>query len=62
VRLPGLDLTAQIGLILVIAGVWAARTNNPGTARTLSWIAVMAGSWLVIATFILRRPVLAIGR
>ncbi len=50
-----------VGLVLVITGVWAARTNNAATARTLSWIAVAAGAWLVIATFLLRRPIPTIG-
>lgn len=50
-----------VGLVLVIAGVWAARTKNASTAKTMNWIAVVAGVWLVIGTLILRRPVIAIG-
>jgi uncharacterized membrane protein HdeD (DUF308 family) len=50
-----------VGLVLVIAGVWAARTNNANTAKIMSWIAVVAGVWLIIGTLILRRPVMAIG-
>jgi uncharacterized membrane protein HdeD (DUF308 family) len=50
-----------VGLVLIITGVWAARTNNARTARTMSWIAVGAGAWLLIATLILRQPILAIG-
>lgn len=50
-----------VGLVLIVTGVWAARTDNAGTARTMSWIAVIAGGWLVIATLILRQSVIAIG-
>jgi hypothetical protein len=48
-------------MVLVIAGVWAARTKNTNTAKTMSWIAVVAGVWLIIGTLILPRPVMAIG-
>ena len=32
-----------VGLILTIVGLWAARTNNADTARTMNWIAIVAG-------------------
>jgi hypothetical protein len=50
-----------VGLVLIITGVWAARTNDAGTAKTMSWIAVVAGIWLIIGTLILRRPVITVG-
>ncbi len=46
----------MIGLILMIAGVWAARTGNPITARTMNWIAASAGLWLMVSSFVLRYP------
>lgn len=39
------------GIVLVIAGVWAARTVDVQTARTMDWSATIAGAWLVIAPF-----------
>ena len=50
-----------IGLILMIVGVWAARTSNAGTAKTLSWIAASIGVWLMISSFILRYPIINAG-
>ena len=50
-----------IGLLLMIAGVWAARTSNAGTARTLNWMAAGAGLWLMISSFVLRYPVIYAG-
>jgi uncharacterized membrane protein HdeD (DUF308 family) len=50
-----------VGAVLIITGVWAARTNNAGTARTMSWIAAIAGVWLLIATLILRQSVTTVG-
>lgn len=50
-----------VGLILMIVGVWAAWTSNAGTARTMNWIAAGAGIWLIISSFILRRPVITAG-
>jgi hypothetical protein len=44
------------GLILMIAGAWAARTSNVNTARTLSWTAAGGSAWLMISSFILRYP------
>ena len=50
-----------VGMILIIAGAWAARTSNVGAAKTMDWIAAVAGLWLVIASFILGNPILAAG-
>jgi len=51
-----------VGLILMVVGVWAARTSHAGTARTMNWIAIVAGSWLIIASFVWGNPFIAIGR
>ncbi len=51
-----------VGMILVIAGVWAALTSNVGIAKTMDWVAAIAGGWLVVASFIFGNPVLAPGR
>ena len=51
-----------VGMILVLAGAWAARTSKAGTAKTLDWVAAVAGLWLIIATFIFGHPVMAVGR
>jgi hypothetical protein len=50
-----------IGLLLMIAGIWAARTGNAGTARIMNWIAAGAGIWLMISSFILRYPAIGGG-
>ncbi len=50
-----------IGLIWMVAGVWAARTGSRGTASTLSWVAAIAGAWLVMASFVLRNPAVSPG-
>jgi len=50
-----------VGLILMIVGVWAARTSNAGTAKTMNWIAASVGVWLMISSFILRYPVITAG-
>ncbi|RPI87358.1 MAG: hypothetical protein EHM41_05230 [Chloroflexi bacterium] len=50
-----------VGLILMIAGIWAARTSNVGTAKTMNWIAAGAGLWLMISSFILRYPIINAG-
>jgi hypothetical protein len=44
------------GLILMIAGAWAALARDVRTAKTLDWIAAVAGVWLIIAPFILGIP------
>lgn len=43
-----------VGLILMFTGVRAALTRDIRTARTMDWIAVIAGLWLILATFLLR--------
>jgi len=50
-----------VGMILVLVGAWAALTSKAGTAKTLDWIAAVAGVWLIIAPFIFGRPVIAAG-
>ena len=50
-----------VGMILMIVGAWAALTSNVGTAKTLDWIAAVAGVWLIIASFVLGDPVIAAG-
>ncbi len=51
----------MIGLILMIVGVWAARTRNPITARTMNWIAASAGLWLMVSSFVLKYPDINVG-
>ena len=43
-----------VGLILMFTGARAALTRDPRTARTMDWIAAIAGLWLIVATFLLR--------
>ena len=48
-----------IGVALIVLGAWAALSNQESTDRTLDWINVVAGLWLVIAPFILGYSVVA---
>lgn len=50
-----------IGFLLMIVGVWAARTSNAGTAKTMNWIAAGAGIWLIISSCVLRYPLINAG-
>jgi hypothetical protein len=50
-----------IGAILLIVGAWAALTRSAGTAKTMDWIAAVAGGWLIIASFILGNPTADVG-
>jgi hypothetical protein len=50
-----------VGLILVIAGAWAALARTAGAARMMHWIAAAAGAWLILASFLLRSPANAAG-
>ena len=50
-----------VGMVLVLVGAWAARTSHVRTARTLDWIAAVAGLWLMIAPFLLGPPEIAAG-
>ena len=43
-----------VGLILMFTGVRAALTSDMRTARAMNWVAVVAGLWLILATFLLR--------
>jgi hypothetical protein len=44
------------GLILMVAGAWAALTRDVHIAKRLDWIAAAAGVWLILAPFILGPP------
>jgi hypothetical protein len=46
-----------VGFLLMIVGVWAARTSQAHTATTMNWIAAGSGVWLMMSSFILRYPV-----
>ena len=48
-------------MVLMLAGAWAARTSNVGTAIKMDGIAAAAGAWLIIASFILGNPIIAAG-
>lgn len=48
----------SVGFLLLIVGVWAARTKHASTARSLNWIAAGAGAWLMVSAFLLRYPVM----
>jgi VIT1/CCC1 family predicted Fe2+/Mn2+ transporter len=50
-----------VGLLLMIAGAWAALTSNVSAAKIMDWIAAIAGVWLIIAPFILGTPDIAAG-
>ena len=50
-----------VGILLLISGIWAAQTNNASTAKTMNWIVVAAGIWLIIGSSILRHSVVSIG-
>jgi hypothetical protein len=43
-----------VGMILMGAGARPALTQDVRTARTMDWIAAIAGLWLILATFLLR--------
>jgi len=48
-----------VGVLLFVLGVWAALSNQVGTDRTLDWINVVLGVWLIIAPFLLGYSALA---
>ncbi len=50
-----------VGLVLMIAGIWAALTRKAGTAKTMSRIAGAASVWLLLSSFILRYPLIGVG-
>jgi len=50
-----------VGLILMIVGAWAALTKDKTTAYTMNWIAIAAGVWLLVASFILGNPIHNVG-
>lgn len=50
-----------VGVFLMVAGVWIARTRNAATARTMCWLATGAAAWLIIAALIFGNPANAAG-
>jgi hypothetical protein len=42
-----------VGILFIILGAWAALTADAATSKTLDWIAVVVGIWLIIAPFVL---------
>jgi hypothetical protein len=50
-----------VGMVLMIAGAWAALTRDAGIAKTMNWLVVAAGVWLIISSLILRYPNLTVG-
>lgn len=50
-----------VGFVLMLVGVWAARTGSLITAKAMNWISVVAGTWLILAPFVLGRPDMAVG-
>jgi hypothetical protein len=50
-----------VGLTLMFAGARAALTRDVRTARTMNRVAVVAGLWLIVATFLLRELTLSAG-
>jgi hypothetical protein len=50
-----------VGVILMVAGGWAALTRQARTAMRLDWLAVGAGVWLIVASFTLGKPAIAVG-
>ncbi len=43
-----------LGIALIILAGWAALANQDSTVKTLSWINVILGVWLIIAPFIVQ--------
>lgn len=42
-----------LGIALIILAGWAALSNQFSTIKTLSWINVVLGAWLILAPFFL---------
>ncbi len=42
-----------VGIVLVVLGAWAALSHAVTTERTLDWINVIVGIWLLISPFVL---------
>jgi hypothetical protein len=49
-----------VGLIVLVLAVWSALTDSPTTAKTLDWINVAVGIWLIIAPFVLGYSIVTI--
>jgi hypothetical protein len=41
------------GVVLIILGVWTALNEDTGTDKTLGWVSMAVGVWLVVSPFIL---------
>lgn len=42
-----------VGLALLVLGVIAALSDNPGTKRGLDWVNAIIGLWLLVSPFVL---------
>ena len=42
-----------LGVALIILAGWAALANQFATVKTLSWINVVLGAWLILAPFVI---------
>lgn len=49
------------GLVLIVAGAWAALTHSARTARRLALVAAAGGLWLIVAPLLLGPPEVAAG-
>lgn len=48
-----------VGIALIVLAAWAALSSAEGTDRTLDWINVVLGVWLIVAPFVLGYSVVA---
>lgn len=49
-----------LGIALVILAGWAALSNQVSTVKSLAWINVVLGVWLILAPFIIGYATLAV--
>ena len=49
-----------VGIAFIIFAVWSALSNNPTTVRTLDWINVVLGAWLIFAPFVLGYSIIVV--
>jgi len=42
-----------VGIALIVLGAWAALSNQETADKTLDWINVVLGVWLILAPFVL---------
>jgi hypothetical protein len=50
-----------VGLVLIVVGVWSARTGKASTVNKLHGGAIAAGLWLIVSAFVLRYPIITAG-